>query len=79
MHAETQPALIASAELRGPRPVASARGSPSGIRYSRGFATPAIAASRSTLEWSSGASPTGSSRAPTMPSTTRSKYQYRRR
>ena len=31
-HAERQPALTAIAELRGPRPVASARGKPSGMR-----------------------------------------------
>src|SRR5215470_3684780 len=51
-------------------------GSPSGIKYRRGFAIPARAASRSTVEWSNGASPNGSSRAPIIPSTTRSKVQY---
>src|SRR5262249_40507563 len=72
VQAATQPVLTARAELRTPRPVAAAIGSPSGIRYRRGFAIPAPAASRSTVEWRSGASPTGSSPTPPLPSTTRS-------
>ena len=51
--------LTARDELRTPRPVAAAIGSPSGIRYRRGFAIPARAASRSTVECRSGASPNG--------------------
>ena len=64
------------------RRAARARGRPrtragtqSGSRYSFGVATPASAASRPTVECSAGASPSGSSRAPTSPSTARSWYQ----
>src|SRR5512132_1195790 len=42
----------------------------------RGLATPARAASRSTVERRSGASAAASSLAPTMPGATRSRYQY---
>ena len=77
VQAATQPVLTATAELRTPRPVAAASGSPSGMRYRRGFAIPARAASRSTVECSSGASPSGNSRAPIIPSATRSRSSRR--
>ena len=55
----SSPRLTATAELRGPRPAEQARGRPSRMTYRRGLETPACAASRSTVEWSPAASPSG--------------------
>ena len=68
--------LTAIDELPGLRPTERARGKPSGITYRRGFTTRARSESCSTSVWSGGASPETSSRAPTIPSTMRSEYQY---
>src|SRR3954466_10141185 len=73
--AASKPRLTAIAPPRGPRPADSARGNPSASTYRRGFGTVARPARAATVACTAGASPTGSSRAPTIPSTTRSPYQ----
>ncbi len=68
--------MAAMLDRKTPRPTASASGGPCAITYNRGLATPAVAASRATVECVPGLSPSGSSRAPSIPSTARSATQY---